>query len=766
MQDKILELEQKIAENKMQLNNIQSDIAYMEQQVNILKGEMMRDVQMNNMQPQVQVQPEFSVQQSQNLPQQNAYVQSQVQFAYQQANNYSQNNTNARQQVQFAYQQANNYSQNNAYAQQQVKSAYQQTNNYPQQPQGYGWLKQDTESKLKSKDMETAVGKTIMGIAASLLIFISLVLFAKLIIPHLTDTIKLVLMYMVSIGITTLGLIKFNKNRDSVLFLSISACGIGSLYISLFLSNVYFNVYNEIVLYVLLFLWAVGVCVLSRLRSEVFHIIGQAGILISVFHGTQFCVQHSDLTKQLIIVIYFIVGSLIFYFTHNNSRKNYVISSGFNILSVIFLYSGLENLEGGNYNQITHNIAMLLLMGYILFKLMLPLFWSGIGQAENKVAIIKKYTNSTGIVNAIYCILSLIMLENLIDSEQVYFGIVIIASAFYLVALEFAREDEDSPAGVNILYLILTVMMGISAVLIDGLDKVFGVAIIALPYLLYGYLKNRKFFRISSILLMIVFTIIPNVYLGMWIVLGAAMLGVAMYFIFTKTEHYNLELKNIMLGVIILFLSVAVERLFDGNYDNWQTSECIRFVLVAITVGVAAKTKYIENPVTKAVEQGTKIFVNLIIGYLMLQGLGAILHVEDVALNVTYIIFTIALFVLNANEQLKDKERRWYGPYVGVKFTVLMVVILSSFEAEGFLVSIFCFIFAIISISVGFFVKHKELRIYGLVLSLISVIKLIMIDMSYNNTLGHALSFFISGVLCFVISAIYASVEKKMSEED
>ena len=56
---------------------------------------------------------------------------------------------------------------------------------------------------------------------------------------------------------------------------------------------------------------------------------------------------------------------------------------------------------------------------------------------------------------------------------------------------------------------------------------------------------------------MIVFTIIPNVYLGMWIVLGLAMLGLAMYFIFTKTEHYNLELKNIMLGVIILFLSVS-----------------------------------------------------------------------------------------------------------------------------------------------------------------------------------------------------------------
>ncbi|MBP5178801.1 MAG: hypothetical protein J6066_04445, partial [Lachnospiraceae bacterium] len=61
----------------------------------------------------------------------------------------------------------------------------------------------------------------------------------------------------------------------------------------------------------------------------------------------------------------------------------------------------------------------------------------------------------------------------------------------------------------------------------------------------------------------------------------------------------------------------------------------------------------------------------------------------------------------------------------------------------------------------GFIYKLKGLRIYGLVLSLVCVVKLVMIDISYENTIGHALSFFLSGVLCFVISAIYSYVEKK-----
>ena len=38
-----------------------------------------------------------------------------------------------------------------------------------------------------------------------------------------------------------------------------------------------------------------------------------------------------------------------------------------------------------------------------------------------------------------------------------------------------------------------------------------------------------------------------------------------------------------------------------------------------------------------------------------------------------------------------------------------------------------------------------------------------MIDITYDNTAGHALSFFISGVLCFVISALYNIADKKLN---
>ena len=47
---------------------------------------------------------------------------------------------------------------------------------------------------------------------------------------------------------------------------------------------------------------------------------------------------------------------------------------------------------------------------------------------------------------------------------------------------------------------------------------------------------------------------------------------------------------------------------------------------------------------------------------------------------------------------------------------------------------------------------------------MIFAIKLIMFDIAYDNILGNALSFFLSGLMCFGISALYSVAEKKMSQ--
>ena len=91
---------------------------------------------------------------------------------------------------------------------------------------------------------------------------------------------------------------------------------------------------------------------------------------------------------------------------------------------------------------------------------------------------------------------------------------------------------------------------------------------------------------------------------------------------------------------------------------------------------------------------------------------------------------------------------------------------MSSLNAVNYVVSITFLLLAILFILIGFIGEYKYIRIYGLVLTMISIFKLVMLDIKYENTLGNAISFFVSGVLCFAISMIYNYLDKKIGEEE
>jgi len=147
----------------------------------------------------------------------------------------------------------------------------------------------------------------------------------------------------------------------------------------------------------------------------------------------------------------------------------------------------------------------------------------------------------------------------------------------------------------------------------------------------------------------------------------------------------------------------------------------------------------------------------------MPTGLFLMNEISDIFLQFLIIIAAIATFMLNAKRLLDKRNNIFYGIYVGLKFVVLLYSILASFNAVNYLVSISFFIFAIICIMAGFRFDYKSLRIFGLVLSMISTFKLVMVDITYSNTLGHAVSFFVSGILCFVISLIYNYIDKNFA---
>jgi uncharacterized membrane protein len=127
------------------------------------------------------------------------------------------------------------------------------------------------------------------------------------------------------------------------------------------------------------------------------------------------------------------------------------------------------------------------------------------------------------------------------------------------------------------------------------------------------------------------------------------------------------------------------------------------------------------------------------------------------------IITTLAAFSVNSINLLRRYDKNiGVGGYVGLKYTWLLVTILNALNAPSVMVSISCLLFAIICILIGFRLLIKPIRVYGLALSILSVAKLSLIDINYDNLAGRAAGFFVCGVLCFGVSLVYNMIDKKM----
>ena len=65
----------------------------------------------------------------------------------------------------------------------------------------------------------------------------------------------------------------------------------------------------------------------------------------------------------------------------------------------------------------------------------------------------------------------------------------------------------------------------------------------------------------------------------------------------------------------------------------------------------------------------------------------------------------------------------------------------------------------------GFKKELKPVRIYGLMLIMMSVFKMVVIDVWNQQSIIRVITLIIGGIICFGISAAYTKIEKKQIEK-
>ena len=90
----------------------------------------------------------------------------------------------------------------------------------------------------EKRDLEKTFGRFWMGVIASGMVFISFIFFAVVLLPVLTDGMKIGAMFLVSFIFLGVGLAKLGVDSENKFYLALCGCGVGAVYISILVTNI------------------------------------------------------------------------------------------------------------------------------------------------------------------------------------------------------------------------------------------------------------------------------------------------------------------------------------------------------------------------------------------------------------------------------------------------------------------------------------------------------------------------------------------------
>ncbi|MGN0513144.1 MAG: hypothetical protein ACI4GD_02610 [Lachnospiraceae bacterium] len=600
----------------------------------------------------------------------------------------------------------------------------------------------ERKTETGKKDYEAVFGKTFMGIFASILILVSMVLFANLVLPIIGDVAKQVLFYVISAILIAVGLMKLKGNQKNFFFQGLLGCGLGGMYLSLFLSNLYFKTFNDIVLFIGIFIWIAFICYLSKMQLEILEVIGWIGIFIAMVTGGIQCDDTSDELKLLILVIYYIITSTVFLSVHYKQRfvKNWFAYLTM-FLSICALY--LSALMFGENVGYIYAVKICLLL-YVLVIHVGTWIMAKLSDSRNItfVTVMLCYTFMLSLLVYDIC-------KNDIWGNTI--GMMIFIATWIMLETKMKNIKEIS------LYVFQGITLAFVYYLSLNIPFFNDYCHLALfiPALFGASVLLKKLsYKIYGLIYMMIYLLDYSIDDTVHLVVGVLLLAVLFAIVWLDRKEYKTAVKftlYIMLQVLL--------------YENlWVVCTVQTTVIVLSIVNVIAmKTMFRLAWDTKNEEKSFNIWLKLSNGINMFSILYNITS-SDGLLKWISIIVAILIFVCNINEkELRDKSV-WLGIYTGGKLTVLMYVIMSSFDVPDFLASIVCLLFAIVCIAAGFIRSYRSIRIFGLILTMLNVLKLLLVDIYHDNTVSMALAFFAAGILVFGVNLIYHIVDKKIAQ--
>lgn len=628
-------------------------------------------------------------------------------------------------------------------------------------------------------NLEDVFGRNLMGVFASVLIFIGMILFGMIVVPALSEKMKIFCMYLVSFSVTAAGVALMKKSPRNKFFVSLAGLGVGGLFLSLMMSNVYFHLFGDLLTYILLLGWAAGTIVLSRFERKcsgagakinVFGIIGQLGVMISVVMGCALCAKEEDSVKFFMLTAYHFIAVAAFHcgigglsrngdgvlvFSRNYRAQNHV----FKLLTIwILVLSYILYIKTPNSSYAMMTMAEFLIT-LVLFLTAAADLWTAYKEEKTTGFGCAWYHGLMG-AYALSGVM-LFLQYGAFRLPEILLSCALCAALLLLVESRAGRYKAAAQ-----IPLFLTAFL-----LLLGIRASAGILYILLgtiPLMAVGAWRNNRTYFIAGT---------ASVYLwafGCFFVYpvtfqtAAAVTACTVAYLWfrNKTEERAVRIAGypiILLAAAVIFSTFLADALFPAGHG-------IRHLKGIAAFSIAGVFHIFMTRKHQFAGRNEKIMARVINALLMFLGCDAISCHEIPLLP---IVIAVGVFTVNSGEILAEAEERggndrrkyWVMAYIMLKYTILLMVILNSFDTPGFLISIALLVFAVVSVVSGFLKRKKGYRLYGLVLSMVSIFKLVMVDAGMEDTVTGAASFLLCGLLCFAISFLYNKIQKEYFDD-
>lgn len=612
------------------------------------------------------------------------------------------------------------------------------------------------QAEQPKRNAEFTVGAAVLSIVGSVLILTAMVMLGFY---FLQGLMKGLLLYVACIAVMLLSELLLYR-RWPKLGMTCSAVGMGGLYIATLTNYLALKNFNQWVALGITLVITIGVIILSQKKDAIsYRILGMIAMYVSVLvilEGSQFRGGLSQAEWVTITFMALIINVMCLIVPVRKSYTGVNMTHMFlNIGFTILVYSFWESEFKAVYHSVSEMwhyplfIAMSILVMQLIF--IAQLRWSEKQKDDGYVI------DNTGIF-VVYCISGLIYLP-LVNLTTDFAGLI-----------ETAGSTGDVYLGYR---LICTGIVGVICL----------VPMIALKK------RPEKWFSWYLLSLLALAIHLRGTNEWEWSICLSILLVAAKLFSFGKSAMVrngdaaltafacmavllDRESTHVIPLAVVILLSVLCINYWHVYFETILTFTLAAYVsgymLSAFQLPVFVGILFVGMLLFNNVERwhGTKMEVYN--GFMLAgQAICYLMLLNPVYRNayLTYLcmaVFGIATIIICFQKKyhLEFEGKHWV---LAIFLTYMGLIVYGS---SPIINSILLMLVALVCVGLGFAVNKKPMRIYGLVLSLVVCVKIVLYDFMEAGILQRTILFFAVGVLALIIAAIYMILERNQEKKN